>query len=83
MAEAMGGGVLELEPREASNLPFPQLSHSLDIWEVDQLARTASLRDLIDVVDEGTLKPMGLTESERSLLRNIWETLSSRRHERK
>jgi len=78
-----GGGVLELEPREAVNLPFPRICHDLDIDKVDELSRTARLPDLIDVVDGETLEPMGLTMSEGTMLRNIWDKLSSRRHARK
>lgn len=77
-----GGGVLELEPREAVSLPFPKLSHELDIHEIDRLTRESKLLDVIDIVDKEVLTPMGITSAQCSVLRDIWIKLAGRRQQR-
>lgn len=77
-----GGGVLELEPREATGLPFPRLNGSLPVDELDTLARESGTEAVLDVVDPLVLEPMGLTNSDRKILREAWRKLSTRRRQR-
>lgn len=78
-----GGGVLELEPREATGLPFPRLNGALPIDDLDRLAKESGIEALLDVVDRLVLVPMGLTTSDVETLRGAWRKLSARRRERK
>lgn len=78
-----GGGVLELEPREAAGIPFPKLNGPLPIDDLDHLARESGTEALLDVVDRHVLVPMGLTVSDAQILRAAWRKLSTRRRERK
>jgi adenine-specific DNA methylase len=78
-----GGGVLELEPREATEIPFPELNGVLPIDELDKLAQESESASLLDAVDRHVLSPMGLTAAEIDRLRGIWNKLSMRRRERK
>jgi adenine-specific DNA methylase len=78
-----GGGVLELEPREATEIPFPKLNGPLPIDDFDDLAKNSGTEALLDVVDRHVLVPMGLTNSDAEILRAAWRKLSTRRRERK
>jgi adenine-specific DNA methylase len=57
MGRSYGGGVLELEPREAEALPFPDprgLSQR-DVAAVDRLLRKGTLEEALDYVDQRLL----------------------------
>ncbi|HTU78212.1 MAG TPA: class I SAM-dependent methyltransferase [Solirubrobacteraceae bacterium] len=79
VGRSYGGGVLELEPREAEALPFPDpkpLAKS-DVARVDRLLREGALEAALDHVDAkllGHVEPELLTE-----LRRVWLRLRDRR----
>lgn len=83
IGRSYGGGVLELEPREAIALPIPTPGDEGDLEEFDLLARAKRFEDVLDEVDRLYLKAQGLTSSEIELLRSAWRRLSTRRRGRK
>ena len=78
-----GGGVLELEPREAEALPFPTPTPAVDMAEIDSLFRSGANMEAVDVVDLATIRSAGLSEAEVRTLRDISEKMSNRRIRRK
>lgn len=79
LGRSYGGGVLELEPREAIALPFPDVR--LDRF--GGLADYADQHDLsFEQVDRLTLLPLGFSLHEIEDLREVWRTLSARRLDR-
>jgi adenine-specific DNA methylase len=79
MGRSYGGGVLELEPREAEALPFPDPKGLTmrDVAKVDKLLRRGDLTAALDHVDARLL-----THLDAELigeLRAIWERLRDRR----
>lgn len=82
MGRSYGGGVLELEPREAEALPFPDAGKlsMRDVRRIDGLLRRGALIEAVNFTD-GKL----LSELDPDLvleLRRIWERLRDRRLER-
>lgn len=79
MGRSYGGGVLELEPREAEGLPFPSPKGLTmrDVAKVDKLLRRGDLIAALDHVDSKLLGDLdaGLVTE----LRAIWERLRDRR----
>ncbi|MGU3777803.1 N-6 DNA methylase [Burkholderia metallica] len=76
-----GGGVLELEPREAASLPIPYFEDAaLDFDYVDKLIRAKKISAALDYVD-GVLLVGVLGLSKRSVrsIRSAWEQLRDRR----
>jgi hypothetical protein len=82
MGRSYGGGVLELEPREAEGLPFPD-PHGLDIGDiaaVDELLRDGALEAALDYVDERLLiAGAGIDRAQVAKLRATWRRLRDRR----
>jgi hypothetical protein len=82
LGRSYGGGVLELEPREAEALPFPDpngLSAS-DIKKVDALLRGGNLLDALDYVDQCLLiGQAGMDPKLIATLRGAWQRLRDRR----
>jgi adenine-specific DNA methylase len=82
LGRSYGGGVLELEPREAEALPFPD-PHALtraDAKEVDSLLRAGKLIAALDYVDARLLvQSLGLDRDLVSTLRGVWVRLRDRR----
>lgn len=79
-----GGGVLELEPKEAEGLPFPKpTSVELTVDDLDVLLRSKGLEETLAEVDRHVLGPAGLSARDIEVLRDIWRKLSSRRMNRK
>jgi adenine-specific DNA methylase len=82
MGRSYGGGVLELEPREAEALPFPD-PHALtlqDVKHVDWLLRGGRLIDALDHVDRRLLiETLHLEPRMVKTLRLVWERLRDRR----
>lgn len=79
LGRSYGGGVLELEPREAEALPLPDPKGLTmrDVSEVDELLRRGELEAALDHVDGkllGELDPTKVTE-----LRQVWKRLRDRR----
>jgi adenine-specific DNA methylase len=82
LGRSYGGGVLELEPREAEALPFPD-PHSLsrpEVRKIDRLMRTDGVYAALDFVDETLLiGRLGLDPRLIMRLRSVWERLRDRR----
>jgi adenine-specific DNA methylase len=80
-----GGGVLELEPREAENLLMPrEVSVTITPEEIDRLLRANSLDKVLETNDGELLrKRMGLSSNDCSRLKEIWIKLRDRRMARK
>ncbi|MBM4463255.1 MAG: class I SAM-dependent methyltransferase [Chloroflexi bacterium] len=80
-----GGGVLELEPREAEELPIPyKQSLNLDIEKADDLLRRGCVRDVLEYVDRIVLQEnLGFDSATVCKLRNAWHELQERRTNRK
>ena len=80
-----GGGVLELEPREAEALPLPWApgGHALDLEELDAAARRGGPGEARRAVDRAVLGYAGLSRADMALLDGIWRRLSTRRLERR
>lgn len=80
-----GGGVLELEPREAEELPIcygPNLT--IDIEKVETLLRMERPYEALDYVDGVVLRDyLGLDGLTITRLRTAWEQLRDRRINRK
>lgn len=76
-----GGGVLELEPREAEELPIPyQINFEIDSEKVDALLRSGCVYEALDYVDEITLKNhLGFDTLMIKRIRTAWEQLRDRR----
>lgn len=85
LGRSYGGGVLELEPREAERVPVPYLAHhEVDIGRVDALLREGDLDRTLEEADKVLMGgAMGLSKEEVVALRGVWSTLSSRRLARK
>ncbi len=83
MGRSYGGGVLELEPREAASLPLPPLASSLDAKTLNRQIIAGSIEDVLDATDEVLLRQgMGLTREDTRALRGIWAKLRDRRNSR-
>lgn len=85
MGRSYGGGVLELEPNEAEQLPLPLIcADTLDFDHLDQLLRDGNISAVLDVTDEILLRQgLGLNAEETRMLRATWEKLRDRRVNRK
>lgn len=81
IGRSYGGGVLELEPREALLLPIPvknisQVDHEL----LNELLQDGKIIDALNYNDEILLKRgVGMSSKEIAEIRKIWLTLSERR----
>ena len=85
LGRSYGGGVLELEPNEAEQIPIPFFSDvQLDLEELDKLERLGQIETILDITDQALLRDkMGLDKCEVELLRASWHKLSGRRIGRK
>ena len=80
-----GGGVLELEPREAEELPILYDDNiDIDIEKVEELLRQDKAYEALDYVDNSILKNhLGFDNFMISKIRDAWEQLRDRRVNRK
>jgi adenine-specific DNA methylase len=80
-----GGGVLELEPGEAEELPIPYKEGlNLDVEKADDLLRRGCERDALEYVDRVVLQEnLGFDRATIRRLRNAWDELRDRRINRK
>jgi adenine-specific DNA methylase len=79
-----GGGVLELEPREAEAIPLPRDRSRLPSLEyVDKLLQSEGLMSAIEVVDRAVLIPAGLNRTDVDTIRTVWQNLRDRRLHRR
>jgi adenine-specific DNA-methyltransferase len=85
VGRSYGGGVLELEPKEAEKLLIPlKGADQLDLDELDKLMRDGNIYAVLDITDEILLhQGMGLSRDETRQLRTIWEKLRDRRVNRR
>lgn len=85
LGRSYGGGVLELEPREAEKLPLPLLgAEALDLNKINDLLLAGKIIEVLDMTDKQLLQDgLGLTASDSKTLRSIWEKLRDRRINRK
>jgi adenine-specific DNA-methyltransferase len=85
LGRSYGGGILELEPREAERLPIPTIGASrLDINHINKFLAEGSIYDVLEVNDEILLyEGLGLTRKEVKSVRGIWEKLRDRRNGRR
>ncbi|HIE56289.1 MAG TPA: SAM-dependent DNA methyltransferase [Chromatiaceae bacterium] len=80
-----GGGVLELEPREAEELPIPYDDDlNIDVEKVETLLRNGRALEALDYVDNIVLKEyLGFDDMLLENIRSAWEQLRDRRINRK
>lgn len=80
-----GGGVLELEPREAEEIPVPyNAGIQLDYKYIENSLKTKEIDLVLDYVDQELLvKTLNYTAKDVKLLRSAWKTLRDRRIQRK
>lgn len=85
MGRSYGGGVLELEPNEAEQIPIPFFEDTqLDLVELDRLERAGQIHTILNITDKALLQDkMGLDKNEIETLRGAWRKLSGRRIGRK
>lgn len=85
LGRSYGGGVLELEPNEAEQIPVPFFEDiHLDLAELDRLERAGQINNVLNITDRELLQEkMGLDKSEIEMLRRAWRKLSGRRVGRK
>lgn len=81
LGRSYGGGVLELEPKEAEALPIPMIgADRLDFRQIDKLVVAGRIEEVLALTDEVLLKDgLGLSTREARMLRGIWEKLRNRR----
>jgi adenine-specific DNA methylase len=85
MGRSYGGGILELEPREAEQLPIPAPAHAGAelARDVDLLLKANEIDKALDVVDRRVLiDGLGLSPDVVSQCRAAWRTLRDRRTKR-
>lgn len=86
LGRSYGGGVLELEPNEAEELPIPYFECDKTMLRImDNLVRKKEpIEKVLNITDKLLLKErLNLSNTEIMILRNIWKKLSSRRMNRK
>jgi len=81
VGRSYGGGVLELEPSEAIELPMPYVeSIPLDLDLIDKEIRNNNIEKVLDYVDQKILiEHFGYQKHEVALLRQTWINLRDRR----
>lgn len=85
IGRSYGGGVLELEPREAERLPLPLAgTEALDMATINNMLQRDNIGIVLDVTDAVLLRDgLGLSVREARMLRDIWQKLRDRRINRK
>jgi len=80
-----GGGVLELEPREAESLLVPyRFAADLDVDYIDDRLRAGDLAAALDHGDDALLRRgIGLSDADVARARSGWNRLRSRRQRRR
>ncbi len=80
MGRSYGGGVLELMPGEANELPMPKPSSRLDriFTEVDALVRNKQTNAAVEKIDAVVLPP-SLSKHDRVAMRSALDSLVERR----
>ncbi len=85
LGRSYGGGVLELEPREAEKLPIPfSEDYGVDVDYLDKKLRAGDLEAALDHGDDVLLREgCGLSKTDIDRARSAWRRLRDRRHSRK
>ncbi len=84
VGRSYGGGVLELEPREALHLPIPFFTDvKLDVAELDALERAGKTDAILAITSRLLHDKLGLDKSDQNRLDTIWRKFSERRLGRK
>jgi adenine-specific DNA-methyltransferase len=80
-----GGGVLELEPNEAEELPLPlRGAENLNLNQIHELLLESNVEAVLDITDKVLLiEGLGLSQKKVKMVRKIWQTLRDRRINRK
>jgi adenine-specific DNA-methyltransferase len=81
LGRSYGGGLLELEPNEAMELPIPTSNAAmLPLDELHSLTRAGQIEDALDITDRILLaEGMGMTWHSIGLIREAWHRLRDRR----
>lgn len=85
MGRNYGGGIHELEPREAEALPMPApaLADPDLILDLDRLVRAGNIEKALDIADQAVLiDGLGWTRDQVLLVRSAWSDLVARRNKR-
>ncbi|EAX0952677.1 hypothetical protein YH85_24755 [Salmonella enterica] len=85
VGRSYGGGILELEPSEAEELPVPDPALIPDhvVVRVNELVRDKRIEEAIDAVDQAVLiDKLGFASQEVLSARSAWRTLRDRRNSR-
>lgn len=85
MGRNYGGGIHELEPREAEALPMPApaLADADLLTDLDRLLRAGKIEKALDVADQAVLiDGLGWTRAQVLLVRSAWTDLAARRNKR-
>lgn len=85
LGRSYGGGVLELEPREAEALPIPTAGADKLDWEhTNKLILAGDIDPVLDINDDVLLRAgLSLQRREVKMLRAIWKKLRDRRNFRR
>ncbi len=85
IGRSYGGGVLELEPREAEQLPLPLIgAEQLDLDTINALLQHGDVAAALDLTDRVLLADgLGLSHYQIASLRTIWHKLRDRRINRR
>ena len=85
VGRSYGGGVLELEPREAEKLPVPySFAENLDLDYIDRELRAGNISAALEHGDQVMLhKGCGYTPVESARARSAWMRLRNRRQMRR
>ncbi len=85
LGRSYGGGILELEPREAEKLPIPfSENYEVDVDYLDRKLRAGDLEAALDHGDDVLLREgCGLSKTDIGRARSAWQRLRDRRHSRK
>jgi adenine-specific DNA-methyltransferase len=80
-----GGGVLELEPREAEQLPLPLIgADRLNLDRLNHLLLAGHIAEVLEITDRLLLVDgLGLSRKDAGRLRGMWQKLRDRRINRK
>lgn len=85
VGRSYGGGILELEPSEAEELPVPDPALVADhlVVRVDELVRDRQIEEALELIDQAVLiDKLGFSRGEIETARDAWRTLRDRRNRR-
>ncbi len=85
LGRSYGGGVLELEPREADRLPLPLINaEKLDSSEIDSLVRKGHIENVLSITNQILLvNGLGFSRKDVQVVDSIWKKLMTRRVRRR